>query len=124
MSGRTYKDTEGNFAMYDNDDEYDDDLEDEDYAYQFTNIGYACYDTVTVDVSNIDHVFNNNNKKGRLPALWILLDNQSTVNVFWNTMFLVNVRKTRKRLHLHTNVGSVITNEIGELPGYGTVWVH
>ena len=72
---------DNNFAThrdeYEND--YDDELDEEDYHYLFTNIGY---DTVSVDVSNKYHVFNNNNKKGRLPPMWILLDNQSTVNVF------------------------------------------
>jgi hypothetical protein len=67
---------------------------------------------------NMDHV------KARLDRFWILLDNQSTVNIFWNTMFLVNVRKIVKRLELHTNAGSTIINEIRELPGVGTVWVH
>ena len=39
-------------------------------------------------------------------------------------MFLVDIRKTNKRLELHTNTGGTIINEVGELPGVGTVWVH
>ena len=39
-------------------------------------------------------------------------------------MFLVNVRTTTRRLNLQTNAGGAIINEIGELPGFGTVWVH
>ena len=106
---------------YDTDsDDYDDELDVADYGHIFTTIG--SFGSMTVDVSNTDHVFNNNSKHGRLPASWILLDNQSTVNVFWNTMFLVNVRKTIKRLNLHTNAGSAIIDEIGELPGFGTIW--
>ena len=54
----------------------------------------------------------------------MLLDNQSTVHIFWNTLFLVNVRRMTKCLELLTNTGSTIINEIGELPGVGTIWVH
>ena len=67
---------------------------------------------------------NTNHNNGKLNMFWILLDNQSTVHVFCNTMFLVNVRKTSKTLELHTNTGSATINEIGELPGVGTVWVY
>ena len=109
------KNAEGNFNMHDDsdsEDEYDDTLDEGDYEHMFTNIGD--FDSITIDVSNTDHIFNNNNNNnGRLPASWILLDNQSTVNVFCT-----------KRLNLHTNTSSAIIDEIGELPGFGTVWVH
>ena len=65
-----------------------------------------------------------NHLKGRLDMFWVLLNSQSTVHIFWNTMFLVNVCKTNKRLELLTNTGSTIINEISELPGVGAVWVH
>ena len=73
---------------------------------------------------NKSYSLNMNHVRARLNRFWILIDNQSTVNIFWNVMFLVNVRKTKKKLELHTNVGSTISDEIGELPGVGTVWVH
>ena len=52
------------------------------------------------------------------------MDNQSTVHIFWNTNFLTNIRKTSRKLQLHTNTGTSVINEIGDLPGVGTVWVH
>ena len=55
---------------------------------------------------------------------WILLDNQSTVHIFWDVMFLVNVQKTNKRLELHTTTRSTIINETKEPPGVGAVQVH
>ena len=64
---------------------------------------------------------NMNHVNARLNAFWILLDNQSTVNIFWNVILLVNARKTSKQLELHTNAGSTIIDEIGELQeGVGT----
>lgn len=56
-------------------------------AYDFSNVK----NTTTLDLQGKDHVFNNCDDKQRLPDLWMLLDNQSTVHIFWNTMFLVNV---------------------------------
>ena len=91
-------------------------------AYDFTNVGTT--NTTTLDLRGKDHVFNNCNDKQRLPDLWMLLDNQSTVHIFRNTMFLVNVRQTKKKLRLQTNTGDAIIDEIGDLPGFGTVWVH
>ena len=41
---------------------------------------------------------------GRLNPFWILLDNQSTVHVFYNTIFLRNIRKVNKELHLYTTM--------------------
>ena len=103
--------------------DYDDSIDDEDYEFNFATYG-SLMTTITADFRTTPgHVLNNINQ-GRLPDTWILLDNQSTVNVFWNTMFLVNVRTTTRQLNLQTNAGAATINEIGELPGFGTVWVH
>jgi hypothetical protein len=61
---------------------------------------------------------------GRVPGSWILLDNQSTVNVFHNAKLLTNVRKRDKTLDIHCNAGIATTNLIGDFPGYGMVWYH
>ena len=55
---------------------------------------------------------------------WILLDNQSTVILFYNAFFLQNIRKVDKELHLYTNAGISTINEVGGLPGFWTVWLH
>ena len=61
---------------------------------------------------------------GRLPMSWILLDNQSTVDVFYNPDLLTNIRTDTKSMSIHCNAGVATTNLIGNLPGYGTVWYH
>ena len=61
---------------------------------------------------------------GKIPKSWILLDNQSTVDVFYNASLLRNIRKVEKHMDIHCNAGVTSTNLVGDLPGYGTVWYH
>ena len=65
------------FVLTDYDDEYDDN----GYNHQFVVCGSLSQEIMVDFRTNTRHVLNNN-KKGRLPALWMLLDNQSTINVF------------------------------------------
>jgi hypothetical protein len=61
---------------------------------------------------------------GGIPSSWILLDNQSTVDVFSNRGLLKNIRNATTTMQIHCNAGVSHTNQIGDLPGYGTVWFH
>ena len=61
---------------------------------------------------------------GHLPPEWILLDNQSTVDVFTNRHLLKNIRRANTNMFIHCTAGVAKTNLIGDLPGYGTVWYH
>lgn len=61
---------------------------------------------------------------GSLSPTWILLDKQSTVDMFSNPDLLDNIRSTSKTMRISCNAGNVITNQQGDLPGYGTVWFH
>ena len=59
---------------------------------------------------------------GEIPKTWVLLDSQSTVDIFCNPDLLQNIRRTSEGMRIHCNAGSRLTNLIGDLPGYGTVW--
>jgi hypothetical protein len=59
-----------------------------------------------------------------LPMSWILLENQSTVDVFCNRSLLTNVHETNKIMNIRCNAGVTRTNVVGELNGYGTVWYN
>jgi Zinc knuckle len=57
-----------------------------------------------------------------IPATWLLLDNQSTVDLFCNSRLLKNIRHSDQRMSVQCNTGQCTTNMVGDLPGYGTVW--
>ena len=102
-------------------DDWSDTLSADDYGFSFNTIGMK---EVIIENLQSNKLAALNKIEGRLNPFWILLDNQSTVHVFFNTIFLRNVRKINKELHLYTNAGKSIIDEMGDLPGFGPVWVH
>jgi len=57
-----------------------------------------------------------------IPDSWILLDNQSTVDVFCNPRLLQNIRQSPDTMNIQCTAGRSTTNLIGDFPGYGPVW--
>jgi hypothetical protein len=63
-------------------------------------------------------------EKCGIPECWVLLDNQSTVDVFCNPTLLRNIRKVDRSMHIQCTAGTTSTNMMGDLDGYGPVWYH
>ena len=53
---------------------------------------------------------------------WILLDNQSSVDLFCNPNLVKDIHESKETLFLHTNDGVIKTNMKATVPGYGVVW--
>eukprot|EP00957_Ditylum_brightwellii_P113933 8685521-Ditylum_brightwellii.AAC.1 len=71
-----------------------------------------------------NHLLQQSVLQGKIDPNWVLLDSQSTLNVFSNPKLLVNIRKARHTLEIYCTAGKSSTNMIGDLPGFGTVWYY
>ena len=62
--------------------------------------------------------------KGPIKINWVLLDSQSTINLFCNGLLLANTRKVETKLNIFCNAGKRSTNMVGDLKIYNTVWYY
>jgi hypothetical protein len=87
------------------------DYDDEEISFNFANVNRKA-----ASVSATAH-----HQGAAVSKNWILLDNQSTVDVFCNPKLLKNIRKINKVMNIKCNAGVTRTNMVGDLPGYGQV---
>ena len=52
----------------------------------------------------------------------IILDNGSTLSIFANSELVENIRSSKTTLELATNAGIQESNQVADVPGFGTVW--
>ena len=58
----------------------------------------------------------------KIPDNWILLDSQSTVDIFCNPRLVENIHRVKDGMKIQCNAGTQVTTLVGDLPGYGPVW--
>ena len=55
---------------------------------------------------------------------WVLLNSQSTIDLFCNALLLINICKVSPHLKIFCNTGKTTTNMVGDLPEYCKVWYY
>ena len=66
----------------------------------------------------------NTRSKAGISESWILLDSQSTIDVFSNPDMLTRVHRINTTLRIRCNAGTKTTDYRGYLSGYGWVWYY
>jgi hypothetical protein len=114
----------------------EDDYEDiDEFAFLNVNVGLEHgHDTSTTFDDVRDYVFVNNvdvsdeytfhQSKAHVNPYWILLDNQSTTDIFCNKALLRNIRDSNKSILIHCNAGTRCVSQVGTLKNYGEVWYN
>ena len=69
-------------------------------------------------------MFTFSQSRKNIPVNWILLDSQSTVDIFCNPRLVENICRVKDRMKMQCNAGTRVTNLVGDLPGYGPVWFN
>ena len=67
--------------------------------------------------------FQQSRKWGKVNQMWVLFDSQSTIDVFLNTDLLKNNQKSDRPIRIHSQVGMLVVNEIGDFGPIKYVWL-
>lgn len=80
---------------------------------------HSLVNTIT-SAATTSHLFNTMSIP--IPRSWILLDNQSTVDIFCEMSLLDNVHESNETMSIQCNAGTITTTTKGTFGDYGIVW--
>jgi hypothetical protein len=92
--------------------------------------GIAAYEIAAADNDNSFDIAEyqgyqfHQGSKGKVAKDYILLDNQSRHDTFYNTELLCNIKKAGGSVIVRANGGQIKYDHTGVLPGYGTIWYN
>ena len=72
--------------------------------------------------NQVGHVNSSITCKCNFPILWILLDNESTLDILCNPWLQENIHKVKENILIHCTAGVTSTDMVGSLAGYGQLW--
>ena len=81
--------------------------EDSDDEVRFVNLANAQVNKPKVDLHDM-----------------VLLDNQSTMDIFCNSQFIKKIGDVNEEMRIHSNRGSLLTKKKALLHNYGVVWFN
>ena len=76
----------------------------------------------TVNCDSPDYVFSSSTMQASIPPQWLLLDNQSTVDIIKDPSLLKNIHSSETPIIIQSHAGQRTLQLRGLLPGYGIVW--
>ena len=78
--------------------------------------------TIATDTSSVTTTICLNQHTSSIPKTWILLDNCSTIDMFFENIMLINIRPINRIYCIISNAGSLKPNLVGDVKGYWPVW--